>query len=259
MFSSDAADRIFPPTERRRRDAKSRGDVARSPELTASICLLAASMAFYSLAPGWILQLASFVKRMISSPGSLHDSGPNIPALSDQVSGIFVAIVLPVATLALICALLGNAVQTGLLWNPERAAPCFRFRLTLSGEPLGNAISRLLRIAVLSSVAWFFWKQRILKILALGERDAGEILVAAAQLMGELSIQFSVCLVVLALVDLSFRRWKYEQRLKMTVEELRREQKQDEIDPAIKRRRMSVKSRTNVPADAVEAIRSLGN
>ena len=72
------------------------------------------------------------------------------------------------------------------------------------------------------------------------------MLIRSAQLIGELCVQLSACLVLLALVDYGFRFWRHEQGLKMTIEERRREQQDDQVDPRIKQRRAEAINRIEV-------------
>ena len=234
MFDQDA-DRTLPPTERRRREARSRGEVARSPELTSAITLLAGSALIWWLAPGWATSLAELMRDSLRTPPTSVMNVAFVAVLTQRIGQLFATILLTAGLIICVTALAANITQTGWIWMPTAIVPRWRFRGLLSWER-----------CLLASVVWFFTSSRQSQFLALSIGDPAVMLIRSAQLIGELCVQLSACLVLLALVDSGFRFWRHEQGLTMTIEERRREQQDDQVDPRIKQRRAEAINRIEV-------------
>ncbi len=242
MFDQDA-DRTLPPTERHRREARSRGEVARSPELTSAITMLAGSAIIWWLAPGWAFQLAELMRDSLKTPQTSGLSIPFVTVLTQRIGQVFATILLTGGVIVCATALIANITQTGWIWMPAAIAPRWRFRAPVSWERCLESAGWILRLCLLTCVVWFFVSSRQSQFLALAVSEPTVMFVRSAHLIGELCLQLSTCLVLLAVVDYGFRFWQHEQRLKMTVEERRREQLDDQVDPRIKQRRAEVVDR----------------
>ena len=258
MFSQDDDNRTLPPTERRRREARARGEVVRSAELTSALGLLIASLGFWWFAPGWATDLAAMMRRGLTSATTSQLTLAGANELLGQTGKMLVLMLVPMASLLVVCFALANLAQTGWLWNPSAIIPRLRFRGPLSWERVAEIGQLTLRISVLSGVGFLFVRQRTLDFLSLGFSEPGGWLIRAAGLISELCIQLSVCLVAMGLMDYGFRYWRHEQRLRMSVDERRREQQEDEIDPAIKRRRSAARQQPVAAAQPIEPVESLG-
>ena len=245
MFDQDA-DRTLPPTERRRREARSRGEVARSPELTSAITLLAGSALIWWLAPGWATSLAELMRDSLRTPPTSVMNVAFVAVLTQRIGQLFATILLTAGLIICVTALAANITQTGWIWMPTAIVPRWRFRGLLSWERCLESTGWVLRLCLLASVVWFFTSSRQSQFLALSIGDPAVMLIRSAQLIGELCVQLSACLVLLALVDYGFRFWRHEQGLKMTIEEIRREQQDDQVDPRIKQRRAEAINRIEV-------------
>jgi flagellar biosynthesis protein FlhB len=245
MFDQDA-DRTLPPTERRRRDARSRGEVAQSSELTAAITLLAGSAVIGWLAPGWATSLVELMRDSLRTPQTSIATVPFVTVLSQRIGQLFGTILLSAGLIVCVSALAANIVQTGWIWMPTAIAPRWRFRGLFSWERCLESTGWILRLCLLVSVAWIFASNRQSRFLTLSVGDPAAMLIRSAQLIGELCVQLAGCMVLLAVFDYGFRFWRHEQGLKMTVEERRREQLDDQVDPRIKQRRAEAIDRIEV-------------
>ena len=254
MFSPDSADRTLPPTERRRREARARGDVVRSGEFTTAVTLLAISLTFRWLAPALSAEIGSFTQRALKAGPVLSATVPDMTQLIRQSGHSLMLLIAPLILVALIATALANLIQTGWVWVPALAIPQGRLRTLLSWDRFANTVGVTLRLGLLATVAWYFLLSRFSQVLALGQGEFSTLLMTSTNLIGELLIQLSVCLIVIASADYLFQFWRREQRLKMTIEERRQEQKDDQIDPELKRRRARSWSNSLRTTDEIESV-----
>ena len=76
MSTDEFGERTEQPTERRRTQARGRGNVARSVDLTAAGLLLGAAVAFYMLAIPLCRTLADMTRGMIRGAGTSASGRP---------------------------------------------------------------------------------------------------------------------------------------------------------------------------------------
>ena len=138
-MSDDFGDRTQQPTERRRREARARGEVARSAELVAASVLLVTTAALWWLGPQVTDALARAMRDGLSSvpPSSLtaETVAQTITLLATRLA----VGVVPLLLIALAAAALGSLVQTGFLWTPAALLPKWE-RLDF-GKGLGRWVS----------------------------------------------------------------------------------------------------------------------
>jgi len=243
-MSDDFGDRTQKPTERRRREVRARGEVARSADLVAASVLLVTLAALWWLGP----QLAEVLARTMRDGLS---SAPRSPLTAETVAQAMTLLatrlalgVVPLLLIAVAAAALGSLVQTGFLWTPAALMPKFE-RLDLA-KGLGRWVSLnswvalgagLVKLTVLIAVLIAFVRVRLPSAGLLTQGEPAELLGFAARTIVELGLLLALSLFVLALLDYGYQFWRHEQGLMMTVEELRREQREDSNDPRMKRAR----------------------
>ncbi len=244
MSAADFGERTQPPTERRRREARARGAVARSADLVAAFVLLAAMAALWWLGPGVAQHLAGTMRSGLSSASALPLTAE---VAADMLTLLALRLALAAGPLLLIAvgaAALGSLIQTGFLWTPSLALPKWERvdpanglgRWMSSGTWVALAMG-LVKLATLLGVLVAFARARLSTLGAFSTGEPAELLSLIARSLGELGLLLSLTLFGLALLDYGFQFWRHEQSLLMTVEEVRREQREESLDPRLKRRR----------------------
>jgi len=240
-------ERTEPATPRRREEARGRGQVARSADLSSAVILLAA-----------VLELR-FMGRPLA--GSIFSSASTVlegldfvdgdPArLLSQFGGAFSAVLLgflPFVGILLAAALGANLAQVGFLFSAGPLTPDFNridpvsgFGRLVSLRGLVRILGGLLKVgAVALVVFWTLWAERI-RLVELSGLGFEQILGAAVDLMMTMSLRAALVLLVLAIADYGFQKWQYERDLRMSKRELREELRRYEGDPAIRERRRAI-------------------
>lgn len=263
---SDFGERTQPATERRRRDARARGEVARSADLVAASVLLVVMASLWWLGPSLGQMLAGSLRAgLLAAPAK--------PLTVDAASltmrllvGRVAANVTPVLLIALTMAALASLVQTGFLWTPsalvprgERLDPARRLGRWLSADSWFALMLGVLKLAAVLTVLTAYVRARLSSAGPLVQGEPAELLGLAARMIVELGLLLALTLFALALADYGWRFWRHEQSLKMTVEEVRREQREEEANPRLKRARRDAASGVSTVPEAhqVESVRSV--
>lgn len=242
-MAEENEDRTEDPTERRRAEAREKGNVAKSGDLTAAALMLAAAAAVLTLAPTLGAQLAELTVAALTSVTLRIDQGWAF-RLGREVMGQVATAVLPVLFLTGLVSLGSNLVQTGFLFAPDAVQPTFSrispfagAKRILSVRALAKLGVSLGKLAVLTGITLVLLGWALPEFLLLIRSDAGGIASLIHEATAELAFALAGALLVLALLDFGFQKWKHEQELRMTKQEVRDEMKNMEGDPHIRHRR----------------------
>jgi len=241
-MSSELGDRTQKPTERRRREARARGEVARSADLVAACMLLAATTSLWWLGADIGKLLAVMVGKGLSTvPQNTLTAQTATESLTGMVlplaQGLAPVFLIPVAA-----AVIGSLVQTGFLFVPTVLSrklvqfdPSEEFRRWMAWHSWITLGASVLKLLVLGVVLYVFVLAHLPFLAGLTESQPSVQLHVTAGLLIQHAVLLSMTVFVLALLDYGYQFWRHEQHLMMTVEELRREQREDSMDPRFKR------------------------
>lgn len=222
--------RRFPPSQRRREEARRRGDVAVSPVLVGWVALLAAVLSVGLTGPAIAGRLSAFTRRSIAA-GFGRDPVP--AALLDESVGLLIGCLGPVLLAAWAAAVAAGVVQTRGLLTLAPLAPDLRRR------PADGAL-RALALAVIAAAATAL-ALRMEGDLALRAAAApgAWVLGATLEALARVALRVGLVMVAAGGVDLLMRYQRRERGLLMTRGEVERERRDEEGDPrlAAERRR----------------------
>lgn len=236
------------PTPRKRAEARENGDIARSQDLTAAGMLLASVVLLYVMGMRLFTGMRLAVEAML---GNAHAVNPTRP---DDLQGMFAfggQVVLWTALPLLLAigavGLLSAIGQVGFLVTVKPITPSFGKLSPAKG--LGNMFNAkaamrlamsLLKLGLIGTIAGVIIYRDLPWIFHIGELEVAPAFAAACELVYLLALKLAALLVVLALIDYAFQRWKHEQDLKMSKQDVKEEMKRMEGDPMVKQRRARV-------------------
>jgi flagellar biosynthesis protein FlhB len=156
----------------------------------------------------------------------------------------------PAALTALVCASVGVAaavatvIQTKGGWWWDMAGPKFervfsggRLKQLFAKEGLQNLGLTAVKFVALGATLWWALRDEFVTLPRMLHLGPDDLLAAMFGPIGRSLVKVVTVLVVLAGVDLAVTRRRFTGKLKMTKEEVKREFKDEEGDPAIKGRR----------------------
>jgi flagellar biosynthesis protein FlhB len=244
MSTDEFGERTEQPTERRRTQARERGNVARSVDLTAAGLMLGAATVFYMLAVPLARTLAGLTASLLRAAGRQRLDQSDVVEEFRSILQVVAPSLLAVLLTMMLTAFVWNVVQVGILIAPEALQPQFGRINPISGFRRIFSLTSIMRLAV--SLA------KLAVVVGIAVWSIGSLLPQVAQLIGvapgatlvfmegamvRLAFQLSAALVFLAVLDFLFQRWRLEQDLKMTRQEIRDEMKEMEGDPVMRQRR----------------------
>ena len=262
-MADKAGEKKHPATEQRRQKAREEGNVARSNDLASSVLLLIGILLLDTTGPGILTAMVESIREAFS-PGSdlFTDNRTSVMDFVRIVSAAGFAL-LPLLAGLLVTSIVVNYAQVGPLWltnkinlDITRIDPLKGFQRIVSLTNFTRLGFGLLKIGIVAGLLIFGLWARWDSILSLGATDIQEVGRFVWSTMIELSRNVAIALVVLAVADYAFQRWKYEQDLRMTDEEMREELKMSQGDPQMKARRRKLArdiSQQRLAADVPQA------
>ncbi len=221
-------------TPKKRQEARSRGEITRSPDVVSAFGALGvvafAGLALHSVG---VFAVDAFRGGFSGSFAIRSEDYEFAAVLERAFQGTLWKLTpfLIVVALALIAA---ELTQTRFLFLPNKLRPDFNRLNPLRG------LSRMLTWGSLTQSLWTLAKCAILLVIALtairvesdsaialAQGEAGEVVAFIERLLLRVSYRICFALVVFAALDYAARRWKYERDLRMTQQELRDEMKEE--------------------------------
>lgn len=231
------------PTARRLQKALEEGQIAFSSELLGGLILLTAVI-FFLLAGKWffdslsmlIRQRVSFMEKMIAYPETILLA---FRRDIEQAGLLCAAIVLPIMAVVLAAGFMQtrfNLTLKPLALNWGRLQPANGFKRIFSTRSVNRGAIAIAKAASIGIAAWFITRSRMGEIANSGKMNLEHTLAVAATLILAIGFLSAALMVVAGLADYVFQYFKQRQDLKMTLQEIRDENKDVEGDPLVKAR-----------------------
>lgn len=236
-------DRTEAPTPKRRREAREKGNVAKSTEVNSVLVLLTGTLLLRMVSPWMFEKIGGNITRslgIISNPGL--DQASIIAYFRSSVI-IFFTVALPIALVILAVGLLANIIQVGFIFtgNPlipklEKINPLSGLKRMFSMRSVFEAIKSIFKMIIITVVAYITIRGEYRNLITLSDTSVGIIWVTILRVGFKIVFRSALVLIFLAILDYAYQRYEYEKKLKMTRYEIKEERKQLEGDPLIKAR-----------------------
>jgi flagellar biosynthetic protein FlhB len=240
MANPDATEKATP---KRKREARERGQIARSQDIGGSAIFLAIVIALHA---GFLGAVNAGAQAFMVALGH---AGSHEELTTRSVGGMFISALMPYTPLlamafasAVVLAVVANVLQFGLLFSPQLVAPKFSKlnplagvkRLFFSPQTLVQLAKQLMKLAIVVLICWFGVKDNLTMLYALAHASPHDIIVSIEGIVFWIGVKVGALLLILGLADYIWERRRLEQSLKMTKTEIKDEHKQSEGNPEAK-------------------------
>lgn len=229
------------PSDKRLKDARRDGNVAKSRDVVAVSVLLSVG-GFMVIGGQWLAtELITYWRMMLRAAGQSQLSPVQALILGGEV---FTKVSLPLLGVGVIAVVVAHFVQFGFLFSTK--ATSFDLRRISAVDNLKQIFSwqtvfELVKVVVkIGVIGWVSYAavSAYLPSLAVGVRQGAPVIAAVAvKLIGTLALRIAIAIIALSAADFGIQYLRHRSRLKMTKEELKREHKESEGDPQHKSER----------------------
>lgn len=236
------------PTTKKLKDSRKEGQVARSREIGNCLLLLT----LFVILKVWIGSLGrgltqeftavyNKIPEISKSRGGLDEIG--LYGLIQDVLQEMLIILLPILLVAFAVAFLSDLVQ--VKWAPtakplkpkfNKLNPISGFKKVFSVQAVVELLKSLLKIVLISYIVYTTLKDSVGFIFLIYDMPLMQAIRNAGNIVINLGIKVSAFYVIIAAADFIYQKWKFNQDMKMTKQEVKDEYKNTEGDPQIKGR-----------------------
>jgi len=241
MAENSSAEKTEDPTERKLRNAREEGQVARSVELPAAAVTIGAILTLFFIGGYWIKQMAEiFASGFKFDRKTLDNPDLMVTAFAHQIGEAFLLIV-PVLLVTAVLAILSSGATGGYLFSLKSTLPKFSKLSLLSGFKRmfgANAaielLKAILKFSLVTIVLWALVSRQMDPMIQLGQMAIEPALAAAGWMIAESALWLSLSLLVIALIDAPYQKYSFIKRMRMTKQEVKDEMKDMEGQPEVK-------------------------
>jgi len=244
---SDQEERSQDPTPHRRQKAREDGQIARSVDLVSALLLVVGLVGLLWMGQSSVSFFGKYAHQQLSGPAWVATDVNELQAAWWGTLGPLSSAVLPLMGLVMLTAVLSNLMQFGWLFLPEKALPNFERLDVLSAAQqmfsASNAVRLgfgLMKIGLVATIACLCFYDQLDEVLGLIGLEIPQLARFLSESLVWMALKIALALLVLAIFDYGYQRWKYERDLRMTPQEVREEMRNQTGDPQIIARRRAV-------------------
>jgi flagellar biosynthetic protein FlhB len=237
------SERSLAPSEKRLRDAREEGQVPRAREIS-TLFAIGGVLVYLSTGGVWLLEnLLNFMRQGLSltreQAFSSHAMMPQLERLAmDALMSFSPLLLITLGGMVLGMLLLGgwNFTLKPLAPKWSKLDPIAGFQRMFSVHSLGELGKASLAVILLAVVVIFYLWAYIRELLSIPTTDINSSLFIAQDQIASVLALIVIPLVFIAMVDAGLSWWRHYSELKMSMDEVRREQREMEGNPEIKAR-----------------------
>jgi flagellar biosynthetic protein FlhB len=239
----DAQEKTESATPKRLEDARRKGQIPRSKDLSAAAVTMSAAAALYMMGDQIAGKMYGFMERSLTlSREQSLDSTQMIPMLtSAAIDGLKMCA--PVLGIICLAAVLAPLALGGWSFSTEALMPQFSRLNPLEGakrifsmRSVVELIKALAKFGIVGLVAVLVLWNDVTTLLNLGQEPLHQAIAHTISLSGKALIAITAGLLIIAGIDVPYQLYTYAKQLKMSRQEIREEHKESEGSPEVKGR-----------------------
>ena len=241
--SESGADKTEDPTEKRKKDSREKGEIARSKELNTLAIMLAGSAGLLIFGGALAEDLMEVMRYNFSISRETLYNTDSMAAFLLHSGKIALIALQPVLITLLIAAIVGPIALGGWLFAAGSLAPKFSRMNPLAGlkrmfsaKALVELLKALTKFFIILIVALLVLKSDIDDLLRIAHEPLELAVIHSLQVVGWSALWMACGLILIAAVDVPVQLWESHKKLLMTKQEVRDEHKDQEGRPEVKQR-----------------------
>lgn len=241
--SESGQDKTEDPTEKKKKDAREKGEIARSKELNTLAVMLAGAGALLIFGGALAQELMELMRMNFSLSREVILDQRSMGTYLLHSGQIALVAIQPVMITLLLAALLGPISLGGWLFSAGTMAPKFSrmnpgagLKRMFSTKALVELLKALAKFFIVLFVALVVLSSDIDDLLRIAHEPLDMAIIHSLQLVGWSTLWMACGLIIIAAVDVPVQLWESHKKLLMTKQEVRDEHKDQEGRPEVKQR-----------------------
>jgi len=229
------------PTPRKLQDARKKGQVAKSKDLSAAIVLMAAVTVFYLSTKSAVTGLERHMVWYFANCFNFGLPEKHLPwVLLNSLFDISV-IFIPVILVTVIFGVIANVMQTGFILSADslmpkldRLNPLEGLKKMFSVNSLVELVKSIFKVVVVGAVSYLVAVKYIPELLMVFYKNPSQEMLEILDVLIVVAFAGGGAYLLLAVFDFYYQRFDFLKRMRMSKQDIKDEYKQTEGDPQIK-------------------------
>jgi len=228
------------PTAKRLQDARDKGQVARSRELSTMMVMLSCAGALLVLGDTLGNGFMTLLRQSLSPAFLVRSQSEDLPAafMGVLVDGLWLT--WPLMAVSFVAAILASVMLGGVTFKLslkfDKLNPVTGLGRLFSMQSGVELLKSIAKVVLIGGVAWMLLQQLTDDILGLSLQTADAAISSSARLMLWFFLAVSLPLLLIALMDVPWQLWSHRKQLRMTRQEVIDEHKESEGRPEVKQK-----------------------
>lgn len=247
MAESSLQEKTEAASPKRRSEARRKGQIPKSQEVNTAFLFLAGGVVVGPMAGGLVSDIAEISLTLFRTVGRAPTSSD---AMAAWLQGLFTAAFFAVAPLILVAGLIVGAVAAlqarGTLSTekfkpkPENLSPIENIKKTYGVRSIAEVVKSFLKLTLICGSVFLVARGAMNDVLTLPMQDFSILGLVVQRLSVRVFVAAGVAYLIVAGADYAYQLWQHERGLRMTKDEVKRENKDAEGDGLIKARMRSL-------------------
>jgi flagellar biosynthetic protein FlhB len=241
--SESGQDKTEDPTEKRKKDSRDKGEIARSKELNTLAVMLAGAGALLIFGGALAQEMMELMRMNFTLSREVIMDQRNMGTFLLHSGQIALVAIQPVMITLLLAALIGPISLGGWLFAAGSMAPKFSrmnpgagLKRMFSAKALVELLKALAKFFIVLFVALSVLSSDIDDLMRIAHEPLDMAIIHSLQVVGWSTLWMACGLIIIAAVDVPVQLWESHKKLLMTKQEVRDEHKDQEGRPEVKQR-----------------------
>jgi flagellar biosynthetic protein FlhB len=245
--NQDGQEKTEAPSAKRLRDAREKGQVAKSVDATSAVMLLFGTVMFYSYSGQIGPSIMKLMRQLLFEANLIFLTEDNTVYYFTLIIKTIALGLVPFLLLMMILAVSVEITQVGVKFSTKKITDWSAFisrinlfagikRMIFSQQALVELFKGILKIIVIGSVIYTVLKDKVLNFMMLIQMPYQQFLPFLAEIAFELVYKVGLVYLMIGIADYFYQRYKFTDEMKMTKQEVKDETKATEGDMQAKLR-----------------------
>ena len=243
MAEDSGQERTEEPTDKKIRESRKKGQVARSKELGTAFVLIFSAIALLLYGPAIAKGLFNIMGRGLTlNRNETYDTTKMFSVWGEMFSELFFPLAMFVFIIS-IAGIVGNTLLGGFNFSWQAAAPKASKMSPMKGikRMLGpqaaiELVKSILKFFLVAGFAILLIQIFFYEILHLSIEQIPSSIIHALEILAWMFLALCCTMIIISAIDAPYQSYNHHKQLKMTLQEVKDEYKNSEGDPQIKAR-----------------------
>lgn len=241
MAGQDSQEKTEKATPKRLREARKKGQVAKSKDLTMVFVMILVFMIIAITLKSIAVDLKDLMHLSFSFVEKNDLNGKDILSVGKSSFIVLAKVLSPILIAGFVGALIINFLQVGAIFSGDPLIPKFEklnpiegFKNMFKMVTLIELVKNLAKLGVVFYIAYSTIRKYLQEVLLSSQVGMIDAVSLSGTIVYAFFTKVSAIFFTIALIDMGVQRWNFMKNMRMGKEEIKREYKEDEGDPRIK-------------------------